>query len=245
VERHIDLDGLCNLRDLGGYAALDGRTVRWRRLYRSDSLSRLTDPVGFAALGVRTVVDLRYPAEIAASGRVPDSARYAYHNLSIEHRPYDQWALGPDVGVTEYLAERYAEVALDGVREIGQALRVIAAADSAPVVVHCTSGKDRTGIVAALVLALLGVSDDDIVADFALTARATDRLAERWRTDHPDRTLRWPGYGQAPPELMRTFLGHLRDRHGSPLDYAVSELRLDSAVIDSLRAHLLGPQPSS
>lgn len=70
--------------------------------------------------------------------------------------------------------------------------RLIAAADSAPVVFHCASGKDRTGIVAALVLTLLGVSRKDVVADFALTARATDRLVADWERQNPSRTMRWP-----------------------------------------------------
>ena len=238
MTRHIEFTGLHNFRDVGGYRAADGRTVRWGRLYRSDSLSKLqgTDWERFRALDVRTVIDLRYPFEIAARGRVPDGV-HAYHNLSIEHRPYDQPSLGPDVETASYLAERYAEVVLDGTAEIRRVLELIAHGDNAPVVVHCASGKDRTGIVAALVLTALGVSDEDIVADFALTGLATARLVADWTSEHPQRTSWWPGYGQAPAELMRLFLRYLAIQYGSAWQY-VTEV-LGSEHIEAMRGHLL------
>ena len=97
----------------------------------------------------------------------------AYHNLSVEHRPYRQAELGPEVETGPFLAGKYVEVAEDGVVELRQALDVIVADENAPVVFHCASGKDRTGLLAALVLTLLDVPDDVIVEDFALTELAT------------------------------------------------------------------------
>jgi protein-tyrosine phosphatase len=154
--RHVTFDRLHNFRDFGGYPAAGGRRVRWGRLYRSDSLGKLRgdDLARFSALGLRTVIDLRYPWEADAGGRVPAAFGLAYHSCSIEHRPYDQ----------AELAEVVDPVAADGAAEISQALQVVAAADSAPLVIHCASGKDRTGLVAALVLSLLGVAEDDIAA---------------------------------------------------------------------------------
>ena len=180
ARRHIAFERLYNFRDLGGYPTADGRQVRWGLLYRSDSLGKLAgnDLDQFAAIGIRTVIDLRHSWEIDKRGRVPEAAELEYHNYSIEHRPYDQSKLSDVVDPVTFLADRYAEVASDGRAEIGQTLRVIAAAGSAPLVVHCASGKDRTGIIAALVLSLLGVAEDDIVADFALTGLAT-RAANR------------------------------------------------------------------
>nr|WP_205863440.1 tyrosine-protein phosphatase [Planosporangium thailandense] len=230
-----------NFRDVGGYPTLDGRTVRWGRLYRSDSLGKLRgdDWERFRALGVRTVIDLRYPWEIEAKGRVPAGDGLTYHNLSIEHRSYDQAALAADVETARFLADRYAEVVADGVKELRQVLDVIAVADNAPVVFHCAAGKDRTGIVAALVLSLLGVSEADIVADFALTGLATERLVADWRSNNPGRTLLWPGFGQAPAELMRQFLDEMATRYGSVRGYAVDHLGVDDDLIEAMRAHLL------
>ncbi len=242
--RHIAFDRLHNFRDLGGYRASDGRTVRWGRLYRSDSLGKLavasaTDRQRFLALGLRTVIDLRHPWEIESRGRVPESFGADYHNLSIEHRAYDQSALGPEVDTTTYLAERYAEVTDDGAAELRQALAVIAADDSGPLAFHCAAGKDRTGVVAALVLALLGVSEEDIVADFALTGLATDRLNADWAAANPDRVVHWPGFGRAPAELMRRFLDDLTARHGSVAAYAADRLGADEQLVGALRANLL------
>jgi len=242
VTRHIAFAHLHNLRDLGGYVAHDERTVRWGQLFRSDSLGKVRgqDRDRFAALGVRTVIDLRYPWETEANGPLPDDDNIAYHNFCIEHRPYDQPALDPGVDPVPFLAERYREVVHDGVKELRQSLEVIAAGD-APLVFHCTSGKDRTGIVAALVLSLLGVAESDIVADFALTGLATDGLRADWLAAHPGRTLRWPGYGQAPAALMERFLRDIASDHDSLRGYALDQLGIDAQLIDALQGRFLEP----
>ncbi len=239
MDRHVAFERLCNFRDVGGYATADGRRVAYGRLYRSDSLGKLdgADWDRFLALGVRTVVDLRYPWEIERQGRVREHDGIGYHNVCIEHRPYDQEALAADVAVGPYLAERYAEIAEDGVAELAEALRVVAH-EPGPVVVHCAGGKDRTGQVVALVLGLVGVGEDDIVADYALTGRATAAYLADFRERH-GRPPRWPGYGQAPPEVMRRFLDHLSARYGSPREYAATRLGVDDALVAALRDRLL------
>ncbi|MEX2984031.1 tyrosine-protein phosphatase [Streptomyces sp. C36] len=244
MTRHIAFERLHNFRDLGGYRAADGRTVRWGLLFRSDSLGKLSgqdeDQDRFRALGIRTVIDLRYPWEIERSGRVPPHHGLAYHNLSIEHRPYDQAGLGPDVEPARFLADKYGEVAHDGVKELRRALEIVAD-DTGPLVFHCHSGKDRTGLLAMLVLALLGVHEDDIVADFALTGLATERLVAEWHTNYPDLTLTWPAYGRAPAEIMRLFLADLTSRYGSVHGYAAECLGADEDLVTALRERLLRP----
>jgi len=239
--RHVPFHSLCNFRDLGGYATADGRTTRWRTLYRADSLGRLAgedDLRRFRDLGIGTVIDLRYPWEIAAAGRLPETEGVTWLNLSIEHRAYDQSQIDPDIDPWRYLADRYAEVAADGTAELRRALETIAAAD-APLVFHCASGKDRTGLLAAVLLALLDVPVETIAADFALTELATDRLRERWLTDHPGRELRWPGYGRAPAELILMVLAELVAEHGSVHRYATERLGLGDGVLSALRTRLL------
>ncbi|MFG2982109.1 tyrosine-protein phosphatase [Streptomyces sp. NPDC048258] len=243
MDRHISFERLHNYRDLGGYPTADGgHTVRWGRLFRSDSLGKLRGPdwERFLELGVEAVIDLRYSWEIDAKGRVPEHPSLSYHHLSIEHRPYDQPSLGPEVETGPYLAERYVEVAHDGVVELRAALEVIAGQDG-PVAFHCASGKDRTGLLAALVLALLGVPEDVIVEDFALTGLATDRLLADWRADHPGQEPAWPGYGRAPAEVMSLFLAALTRDHGSVRDYAADLLGVDDTLVAALRENLLEP----
>ncbi|MFJ6197876.1 tyrosine-protein phosphatase [Micromonospora sp. NPDC092111] len=240
MTRHLEFDRLHNFRDLGGWRTADDRTVRWRQLYRSDSLAKLAgdDLDRFRALGVGTVIDLRYPWEIAARGRAPEVDGVTWLNLSVEHRPYDQAEIDPDVDPWRYLADRYAEVAVDGADELRQAVQTIAAAD-APLVFHCASGKDRTGLLAALVLALLDVSDEQIAEDFALTELATARLVADWRAAHPGRTLRWPGYGRAPARIIELVLADLTAAHGSLPGYARDVLGVDDDVVAALRDRLL------
>ncbi|MGX1883667.1 tyrosine-protein phosphatase [Streptomyces sp. NPDC055287] len=238
--RHIPFERLHNFRDLGGYRTTDGRTLRHGRLYRSDSLAKLhgADHDRFLALGIRTVIDLRYPWEIAAKGRVPEGDGLAYLNLSIEHRPYDQAEIDPALDPWRYLADRYAEVALDGAEELRRALEVIAS-DTGPLVFHCASGKDRTGLLAALVLTLVGVGEDDVLADFALTELATQRLLADWQAANPTRVMKWPGYGRAPAEIMRLFLADLTATHGSVRGYAAAHLGATDELVARLRAQLL------
>ncbi|TYB56378.1 tyrosine-protein phosphatase [Nonomuraea sp. PA05] len=238
--RHIEFTNLCNFRDVGGYAAKDGRTVRWQRLYRADSLGWLAgdDLTTFRELRVRSVIDLRHPYEVEKAGRVPESEGQHYQNLPIEGRRWDTAAYSDELGVARYLADRYLEVTEDGVENLRIALETIAKAGNAPVVVHCAAGKDRTGVLTALVLSLTGVGDDDIVADYALTGLATERFVADWTRRHPDAPL-WPGFGLAPAEAMRLFLTDLTARHGSAEAYVTRVLRLSPAAIAELRGHLL------
>jgi protein-tyrosine phosphatase len=241
VSRRVPFDRLHNVRDLGGWRGHAGQVVRSGVLYRADSLAKLEgeDLERFRALGVRTVIDLRYPWEIDARGRVPESVDVKYLNFSIEHRTYDQAEIDPDVDPWRFLADRYAEVASDGAIELRGVLETIADADDGALVFHCASGKDRTGIVAALVLSLLGVSEADIATDFALTELATDRLVADWRAANPDRVLGWPSYGRAPETIIQHFLADLARAHGSVEAYIKDGMGVGDDVIAALRERLL------
>ena len=251
MDRHIPFAGLHNFRDLGGYTTTDGRRVRPGRLYRSDSLGKLApgtpDWDRFLSLGIGTVIDLRYPWEIDARGRIPEHPAVTYHNLSIEHRPYNQAALGPDVDPGPYLAERFMEVAEDGAKEIRRALELVAdaARSATPLVFHCASGKDRTGELAALILTLLGVDEPTVVEDFSLTELATSALRAEWTARNDGRTPGWPGFGRAPEAVMRLFLTALKARYGSVEGYVEQALSMDARdLAATLRAHLLETPPA-
>ncbi|MCX5332336.1 GNAT family N-acetyltransferase [Streptomyces sp. NBC_00140] len=252
MDRHVRFDALHNVRDLGGYQAADGRRIRPRRLYRADSLGKLTrdtpDWSRFLSLGIRTVIDLRHDWEIDAGGRIPRDDSFAYHHLSIEHRPYDQAALGPDIDPGPYLAERFMEVAEDGTKEIRQALELVAesAQSDTPLAFHCASGKDRTGELAALILSLLGVDERTIIEDFSLTELATPSLLADWRERNEGRSPTWPGFARAPESVMRLFLQSLNTRYGSVEGYVTKALGLDADALSSkLRENLLEPAPTT
>ncbi|WP_219462485.1 tyrosine-protein phosphatase [Nonomuraea rhizosphaerae] len=238
--RHIEFLNIHNFRDVGGYATRDGKVVRWQRLYRADSLGWLAgeDLATFQALKVRTVIDLRHPFEVERAGRVPETAGLDYHNLPIEGRRWDVTAYDDRLGVSRYLADRYLEVTEDGVENLRTAVQTISRTDSAPVVIHCAAGKDRTGLLTAIVLSLVGVADQDIIDDYALTGLATERFIASWQRRHPD-GARWPGFGVAPAEAMRLFLADLAARHGSIERYCTQILQVDKATIEELQNSLL------
>ncbi|MFG3517291.1 tyrosine-protein phosphatase [Streptomyces bobili] len=250
MDRHLSFEAVHNFRDLGGYTTPDGRQrVRPGRLFRSDSLGKLMPDTPdwdlFLSLGIRTVIDLRHPWEADRAGRVPAHPSFTYRNLSIEHRPYDQPAQAPDVEPGPYLAERYMEVAEDGTQEIREALRLIARTD-APAVFHCASGKDRTGQLAALVLGLLGIDDDQITEDYTRTELARPALLADWRTRHNGDSPAWPHHLHAPESVMRLYLTALTTRYGSQEAYVEKALGLDPETLSTtLRANLLEPAPTA
>lgn len=229
-----------NFRDVGGYDGLDGRMVRWRTLFRSDSLHRLdeADREAFAVLGVRTVIDLRRPREIEQSGRIPTQHAPTYLHIYPKHAEWDAGSLAEQLDVERWLADRYLDLARDGQDAIVDALGVIADKDAAPVVVHCMAGKDRTGVVCAVTLALLGVADIDIAEDYALSEAATARMT-KWLVEADPAFVPLPDqFLAAPAGAMSLFLRDLRAQFGS-----VEEYMLDGgftpAQLSALRAHLL------
>ncbi|MBX6750466.1 MAG: tyrosine-protein phosphatase [Micromonosporaceae bacterium] len=235
MERAIPFRRIYNFRDLGGYPTGDGRTVAWRRLFRSDDLSRLTieDADRFAALGIRTVIDLRRPTEIAEIGRIPEFTGVDYRHAHLVYPPWGPEDYADLAGRISYLTERYREMAVTGGEGIGLALRSIAEAEAAPLAVHCFVGMDRTGIVSALTLSLLGVPDEVVAAEYALSEAAVPAL----QAAH---NIRLSRFGVTPAGAMINFLAALRSEHGSLEAYAKS-IGVTDDHIAAMRAHLLTP----
>jgi protein-tyrosine phosphatase len=240
-DRAVAFTNVFNFRDLGGYRTADGAIVRWHRLYRADDLSYLgeDDYERFCSLGIRTVVDLRRPNEIEELGRAPDLAGVAYHHVHLVHPTWQQRPFENTAERTEYVIERYREMADVSADGFGQALRLIADPERAPLVFHCIAGKDRTGILAALTLSLLGVSDHDVIDDYHLSELAEPLAWARYTTDRrPDLSGVDRPYEVSPREAMAGFLDNLRAEHGSVETYAAS-IGITSEHIASMKAHLL------
>src|SRR5882724_11647122 len=171
-ERLLAFPALLNARDLGGYPTVDGGQTRWRSLLRSDDLAQLT-PVGIQALaefGVQTVLDLRWAEEIVLNpspiGSHAPQIRYVH--LSLLASTPSQWReLSRSCE-----KERWKCVVLEPVRpQLRDVLKVIAAAPAGPLLFHCVAGKDRTGLIAALMLTLADVKPDSIASDYAESSR--------------------------------------------------------------------------
>jgi protein-tyrosine phosphatase len=238
--RNLGFSATYNFRDVGGYPGLDGRQVRWRRLFRADSLHRIdeTDTAAFTALGIRTVIDLRRPFEVEKFGRIHDRYGLDYRNLTLQHVDWEQVGHPEGTVHERWLADRYLNFAEDGRESIRDSLRLIADPVAAPVVVHCMAGKDRTGTICALALSLLGVDDADIAADYALTTEAMAPLTEYLLKTDPAAVRGNEHMFDSPPAAMLLFLADLRALHGSVENY-VREVGLTEIEIAAMRRHLL------
>jgi len=228
-----------NLRDVGGYVGHGGCTVRWRRLLRSDSLHRLDigEPE-FAKLGVRTVIDLRRGHEVATHGRVPEFDGLTYHHIAPDHAEWNAVPLNPDGDNARWLADRYLDLAHAGAAGLAEVIGVIADSEAAPVVVHCAAGKDRTGVVCALALAVLGVSDEDIADDYALSTAAAARFTAWLKEVNPNARDLPQQMIKSPARAMLLFLADLRTEHGSIEGY-LTGAGVRPADLTALREHLL------
>lgn len=230
-ERLIGLGAVHNFRDLGGYTTADGRQVQWRRLFRADGLDRLTsaDVDLLRPIGLRTVIDLRSAGEIDERGKFPvDTYPVTFHHLAVidstrntddgEARKIFMEASADPTRVVEFLTNAYQHMLERGGDKLAEGLRVLAEPNALPAVFHCAAGKDRTGLLAGILLSGLGVADDDVIADYALSAGAFART-RAWADTNKPELAQWldaiptPLQG-AHPDAMRGVLERFRADHG-------------------------------
>jgi protein-tyrosine phosphatase len=236
--RLLDWDGLFNARELGGLPLRGGGRTAPGWLVRSDSLAGLSahGRDALAAYGVRTVVDLRSPAELASH---PNPYQASPAGIRLLHRPLlddaDMVAVAgrPQEDVYRFAVDQRAR-RLAGI--------LVALADAEPVALyHCHSGKDRTGIVTGLLLELAGVERAAIVADYAVSEHLLAPIYARWVAQEPDADLRrllrqtFP----SPPGLMSGLLQHLDQAHGGAERYLLAA-GLSPDRLERLRARLGG-----
>ena len=221
----LDLPGVYNMRDVGGYATEDGRLTRWRTLVRADSLHRLS-PVSQKTLieyGIRTVIDLRRAKEILDEPDVfsgSSKVSYYHHDMLGDMTMDDQ---PEDLGRAERIASIYSQILDRRQASIGVTLATLASPGVLPAIYHCAGGQDRTGIISALLLGIAGVPEDTIAEDYALTARyqvdhylSEDRPPEVTPAGY---TLEAYLAEQCPPETMLLTLQHLKEHYGGVEGY--------------------------
>jgi len=260
----IDLDGLVNLRDVGGIPTTDGRAVASGRLLRSDNLQSLSDAdvEALLALGLTDVVDLRsdYEAEMEGPGPLAGHPEVAIHQLSLfrewregvgEEKPDERpevlpeealpWVdLEPSVELDNQVAAHYLSYLVDRPDSVVAALRTIAGAEGATLV-HCAAGKDRTGTIVALALLLVGADREAVVEDYAASSdrmqAILDRLmgSETYADNLRDRPL---SSHLTYPETMESLLDHIEAEYGG-VAALLGRLGWTDADTQRLRAKLL------
>ncbi|MBO0979728.1 tyrosine-protein phosphatase [Microbacterium sp. SD291] len=232
----IAIDGVTGFRDVGGIPAATG-TIRSGRLFRSGHLAGLgPDAADELRARVRRIVDLRADDEVAddvtaASGiRITRLPLYLGSARSFFLEDYS-------------LGEIYAHLLSGSAAALVSAMRIIAAGE--PTLVHCTAGKDRTGITIALALAAVGADRDAVVADYALTADlipAAHRRAtsERLAAKYPESRHAWMLATESPAEVMRATLANLDAQWGSAAEYLLGHA-LTREELAALRNALVTP----
>jgi len=262
--RNFDFETIYNFRDFGGYTGLDGQSVKAGRLFRSAHLASLgeADLNAIGDLGIDLVVDLRYAPERARQpSRFPQptprvheypdspeakSAKVAPHEAFLEHELYTA------DDAHGYMMRSYTARPHDpGFQNIfADTLRYMANADTANgtgVLVHCAAGKDRTGTLCALIQAVLGVSRDDILADYMMTLDAVDidkivepaaaMFSKRYGRQIDAKAI-WPMFGVV-PEFLDAALDGMMDSSGGVETYVTEKIGLTETDVAKLRTRYL------
>jgi protein-tyrosine phosphatase len=268
-QRVLNIEGVINFRDLGGYQSDDGRQVKWGKVYRSAQLDRMS-PEGvrtLSRLGVKAVVDLRFSEESkkypTMQEAVPLAEMLSWHEEyqnDGDHRANAgqmSWkdsldSLDPQQ-VREAMRANYPQK-LYSHRAIYRKMLLRLAHDKTPLVFHCAAGKDRTGVAAALILSLLGVSDQQIVEDYLLTQNEVANLLDSWRAagatgsddyeDFQQRMMRLPReviqpVFEADQAYIDTLLEYVNDTYSSFAAYATQVLDFTKQDQALLRKRLL------
>lgn len=247
--RLLPLQGGRNFRDLGGYRARDGRSVRWGRLYRSGSMAALTpaDCELLAGFGIRLVCDLRTTAErehAPSSWQNARAPRYWGRDYAMSFGELRKLAeAGPLTAdqLRATMTSAYRQLPFEQAPAYRELFRQLAGGEL-PMIVNCTAGKDRTGIAIALILTALDVPRDLIAEDYALSSAL---LAGHRFSDHGSGML-----GQLPPDAVRAIMGSdpaylaaafdaIEQRHGSVDAYLQDVLEAGPQALLAIRAALL------
>ena len=239
MNRLIELEGVSNFRDLGGYETMDGRSVRWRTIFRSDTLASLTDNdvETVCGLGVTTTCDLRYAEE-----RRNEPSRFLEHDdvevlaLGLAERPgasfLDSFELSTDprAAARTYLLANYRQYPFLYAGAYRAIFERLLAGEQ--LVIHCTAGKDRAGTAAAMVLTALGVPRDVVFDDYMLTNVYWDR-GGREPLGMDAETV--AAIFSARAEYLAAAFEAIESRHGGVDAYLAEEIGLDETTRSRLR----------
>ena len=241
VPEPLDLQGAHNVRELGGYPTVDGGCTLTHRVLRGDELTRITpgDRAKLLEYGLHRVIDLRSSLE---NEREPnpfvDAPYVEYANIPLLDGMNSSNFLGT---LPSSLGELYVGLLEDSASDLGRVMSMLAEPSTGVTLVHCTMGKDRTGVVSALLLLVAGVSEEEVVADYVATETNMAEQVAALKAGAARAGIEVPGaLLGAEPQSMRTMLDHLRERYGTVGAYLTTRCGCKSETIERLRALLRG-----
>jgi protein tyrosine/serine phosphatase len=247
-DRLLPWDACYNVREVGGYLAEDGRRVRWRALVRADNLCRLT-PGGQAALrdyGVRTIIDLRLAHELETdpnpfAGRQDHGSNEEPRYL---HLPLHDLDIIPAQQAADSIQAEYIVILERNKELVAAPIKAVAAGlEEGGVLVHCHGGKDRTGIVVALLLSLVGVPRETIAHDYSLSEGLLEPVHSAWLEEQSraeGRPVERPRWMSSRPETLLGVLDYLDHTYGSVQGY-LQAAGVTQVEMAQIRKHLLEP----
>ncbi|RDI54312.1 tyrosine-protein phosphatase [Nocardia mexicana] len=245
ARRWVDFEGIDNVRDLGGLPVTGGGATRFGVAYRSSTLQHASESDLAALLGpigLRTLIDLRLPDEVEREGYGPlAAAPVRVANLPVRKSPQSSLAardLVPDKSRVD-LVELYGQLLAGSAGELVAAARLMADSDRHAVVFHCAAGKDRTGVLAAVLLDAVGVPAETIAADYELTNERMQRVRDRLDALPSYHGLPSAGTGilAVDADTMMRFLHNLHADHGGAAEWLRAQ-GLSSTDLAQLRAVL-------
>ena len=229
------LEETLNVRELGGYINGDGRCLKEHRLLRGGDLSRLTkeELEALEAYGIKACIDLRIPAEKVQKNPFNDSNYLVYHGIPIAGEVTLSAAPG------ELLYKLYVGILEHHKDALARVMKIIAA-EKDGLIFHCSAGKDRTGLTAMFILAVCGVCDEQIIADYAAsgennreaTKRQLEQLAQSGLTNIPEEIF------ESAPKTMEKTLGYICEKYGSPVEY-LKCIGVEDREIEAIRNKML------
>ena len=243
-ERHYSFEGCFNFRDIGGYLNQDGKKVKRGLYFRAGGQDRMTnkDLAQLSDLNIATQIDLRKQEEVLDQGRGPlEDMGAKYINISVIPEGGSD-KLNKLVGDTGISGKRYLGYLEFGPTSWLRLFGILADEENLPVLLHCTAGKDRTGVSTAFLLSVLGVSRDIIEADYLLTNLDTERQA-----DFIESTVGYPeGYNRekmisiagVPKDAMKDFLDGVESKWGSVIEY-LEKIGVTREQMDQVRLNFL------
>lgn len=267
--RILEIEGAINFRDLGGYHTSDGRRVKWGKVFRSAQLDRLSERgiEQLVALNLKAVVDLRFAQESdrypTIRAAVPNAEMLAWKDAEFVDSKHQgqsmqmSWKDSLDTHdpaqVREAMRINYPKK-LYSHRVIYKEMLLRLIDEQTPLVFHCAAGKDRTGVAAAIILSLLGVSDELIIEDYLVTQIAMQHLVENWvaggatdKHEYDDFQSRLASYPKAVVQpvfdadeaYIQTLLDYVNETYQGFENYALTTMEMSPESIDSLRERLL------
>jgi len=248
--RLLTLEGSLNFRDLGGYPTTDGRTIHWGKVYRADGLHELTaaDHEILTDLGLGLVCDFRSDDEVERDPNLlPEGVEYLRLPVQDESmqpkRIRERVEIGDIEGMDEnFMAHGYIQLLENRGSQFAEVFERLVREDAPVTVYHCSAGKDRTGVMSALLLLSLGVPESIVVNDYTMTEQATRRRMEwvrlqvRLRGGDPAHMRALMG---ARPEVIQKAIDHLNESYGGADGYVTTKLGLSNDALGALRDRLV------